>query len=504
MDSTSNIYGGQPTEELLIRDTVTKETKARYDELLMMISEILVKQPATEADSIALDECFKELQQMQKKGLDSTMNDTLKVLYFYMEGAGANPSQGDFKIDPVKIEALNSDDITLKVAVTSEDGKKTIQELKLAEAIKVMADPSYNPTATDSLTKMLLDFSSFSYDFYTSELEGLKQQLDIASTSINNLKALQDILNMVTVDDPQTIPLNPTSWDQIPAELQDSIINEIIHSYSWKDIEKLLPKDLKKKVDNELKGGGFAIDKGGSTTPQSKLDSLSPGLQNEITNYIKGVKFEPRTQQNLQEVSNYFKNNPSRYADLVTSLAKEGVGVTPKPEPSDIEAMNRLISARDELKAQFDSLNALGDDEIDKGEGSAYATLKVVLEDLEKYVPSSKYPPGCTLGPGVITDRGFDIPVETAIRYADGSVGFFLPDDLHKDICGYISAGHDKNNNINEAIDNAVNASQNLSSKMSDEIKAQNLNLQTWYDIMTQVADALNKSMQSAAQKTGG
>lgn len=77
------------------------------------------------------------------------------------------------------------------------------------------------------------------------------------------------------------------------------------------------------------------------------------------------------------------------------------------------------------------------------------------------------------------------------------------PTQVNKDICGYISAGHGKDNNINEAIDNAVNASQNLSSKMSDEIKAQNLNLQTWFDILTQVADSLNKTMQAIAQKTG-
>ncbi len=500
-------------------DYVTEKDLARYCELMDAIAALLSKSQPTDQDAAQLNDLCKELQSMQRKGVTPQLNDMINLLFTFMQGAGADPNTGDFLITPSAIQALGG--------LTAEQTKITIngQQLTLVEALQAASDPNFDPTATVKLGDMLLDLSNSVFADYDATLKELQEQIEISKTAINNLKALQDILNMVTLpDQPDINVLNPTSWNQIPPDVQ-KILKEKFPEYftvdpsvSKGDLDKLIKeaesganyyqyltdkqkKQLEMYYTSPDQKGNLPINasKYDKKNPPGKItfDILPKELRKDFEATIK-TAVTPRTSEpsDFAAIQKWIKSNPNEYAGYIEDYYKEGISFVPTPKPDSITATNDLLKARDNLKEQFDKLDAMAKDPnvtppVSTDTGSAYATLKKVLEDIETYLPSSTYPYGSTL-----TQTGTDYSVVTA----NGVSTPITAAQVNKDICAYISAGHDTTSSINQGIDNAVTANQNLSQTVSDQIKAENMNFQTMYDILSQVMKMLNDIIMSSSK----
>lgn len=419
MDGISSTSGPAP-----IKESVSPDVKERYDQLLEQIQKILSKKPPFDVpDSKQLERLLTELKGMHDQGLTGSMDQFLDVLFAFAEAAGANPSQNNFYLTPNQIEAMSK--ATLTIAV-DEKGSLVNKSVTLPEALAIIMNPDYDPKATQKLGDMLLAFSSWGYDMYTSELKKLKEQIDIATAAINNLQALQEILNMIKTKYPDNYNFPPTTWDEIPKEIQDKLRSAIPNT-----------------------GGLFW---NGDGTPKD-----------------------------MSIITNWAKNNPGTYADWSDAFFKREIGIEPNPQPDANAALARLLSARDQLKKQLDALEKAGGKDLDKSEGSPYATIKKVLDEVDKQISPNAFP---------YTNPPTDWDAFVKSRQIDPNW-----------INNFIKEGNKNNNPLADGIDKAIQSNQNLSSKMSDEIKAKNLTLQTFFDILNQVSDALSKILTGTAQK---
>jgi hypothetical protein len=436
-----------------IKESVTPEEKARYDQLLKEVQDILSKTapptpPFTTADSKRLERLLTELKGMHDQGLTGSMDQFLDVVFAFAEAAGADPSQNDFYLSPTEIEAMSKAHITIAVPKNDGSGTYVNQSMTLAEAIGITLDPTYDPAATQKLGDMLLEFSNWGYDMYTQQLKDLQQQIEIATTAINNLNELLAILNMTKGQSIPGFNYHPTKWDEIPPAMQGQVRSAM----------------------------GY---------PANPPPPFGPYWNSDGTPTDKG----------MAAISQWTYDNPDAYANIADTYFRTELGIEPDLQPDAQNAAARLLSARDQLYIQKMLLEKSG---ADTGPGSPYATIDAVLKDIDKQFPPTGAPPTY---PYPNPDLDAKPPVLNLTDWYDfpnNSLGSTDPTDKMN---AYIREGNATNSALAKSIDDAIQANQNLSSKMSDEIKAKNLTLQTFFDILTQVSDALNKILTGTAQK---
>eukprot|EP00386_Alphamonas_edax_P015056 GDKI01046076.1.p1 GENE.GDKI01046076.1~~GDKI01046076.1.p1 ORF type:complete len:491 (+),score=-3.77 GDKI01046076.1:509-1981(+) len=480
---SQNVYGSQPTNSIHSVDAVTPEVLKQFNDQLQALLDLLKKGPPyTEADSLKIQEIENNLKKMQTTppGLETNMNNMLQMLFGILDTA-ADPNT--HLISPSAIEVLSTKDLKI-------DG----QTIQLSALLTTFLSPDYNPNATKQLGDMLLDFSKWAYNMYTDQLKDLKDQIDVATKSINDLKALQDILNMTTVDDPGNYKNPPQSWDDIPKPIQDKLRAEHPEWFlSPADQSKVnnYMKNISKDLRNEImkRCGPFPL----------SFDKLPSDLQGKVTQEL-GIP--PTTApSDFNKVKNWIHDNGNAYATMSDDYFKSPLIISADPQPDTVTAINRVLASRDDIKAQ---IKALEDGGADSGEGSPLATLKAVEADLDKQFPPDQYPIGSQVQEPKkkkIESHSYVLGQPNKSQLQVVPPGTVAPVDPNKALSDFILSGQDKTKGISTDLDKAVTANQNLSSKMSDEIKAKNLMLQTMFDILTQIQDALNKSITGAAQK---
>lgn len=497
------VYGDQltTTNSIISRENVSQETLDKYNQLLQDIQAILKKNPPSQNDADQLAQDLTDLQALQKNpGLTTDMNLIVNLLSASVDKI--KDSSG--KINPSLITILNQN-ATLPVVVYDETEKKDkVVNMPLIDALGVIAQPNYFVNATKTLGDILLDTSKWIYDQYTTKLKDLQQQIDIAKAAITDLKALQDILNQVTVDQASNYKFPPTCWDDIPAELQEKLRKENPSAFAnsaninpnSSDYLKTLKKVDPKLYNEILRDQGYIIPiTGHGYTPTPKFKSLSTDDQNKVLKALGGeASSGPPT--DWSSIDNWIKKHADTYANWSTDYFKEEAHVIASPQPDSITAANNAIKARDDLIKQLKELDACStkDNPIDKGDGSAYATIDQAIKDIETRFPITTYPEGSQIAMNTAT------PAVAVVMKSDGTQGASGV-DYEGAIKGYIMDGQDKDKQIAGNLDKAVQANQTLSSTVSDKLKAENLNLQTYFDILTQISDALNKIIQGTAQK---
>lgn len=449
--SSSGVGSSAPTTE-----SVTPEVKKKYDELLAEIQRILASGPPKSAipydgsDSKRLQEALKELKSMQDQGVTKDMSNFLDFLFYGVASTGAQ----DFLIDPPnKIEALRDTSITISVL---KDGKYVDVSMKLTNALQTVLDPNYDLDATQKLADMTLAFAHWGYDMYTSQLSKMKQQIELATAAINNLQALQEILNLIKIKIPDDFKLVPDNWKDVPKDPD-------VLAALMKNVEGMGNKDFWK-------------------------DGIMP----------PDPKAEPKS---MDAIKAYTHDHPSAYSKILEPYFKKEYGFTADFSPPNdfVSVAVRLLTARDKLKKLLDDMEAAAKpNAVDKSEGSPYNRIQKLLDIID----NSKDSTGQPLFP--VGNSNFpygDPPYNT--NWSE-KLKNLSPDklaELQKNLTKYIEEGNKTNNILNPAISNAIQANQNLSSKMSDEIKAKNLTLQSFFDILNQVADALHKINLGSAQK---
>jgi hypothetical protein len=444
------------------REYVSPEIKAKYEELMNQIKMILNKTSYTEEDSQALEAALKDLKKLQDQGLETGMSSDLELLFLFLKSAGAKPEKGKFYLDPTALEALRS------IQLDMGNGRY----LTIDDALALALDPERRSDATQKLGDMLLDFSRWSYDIYAEKLKDLQKQVELATKAINQLKAILDILNKTKVIMPDDFKFTPDNLNQIPEE-------------------------IKKK----LRAMGVNDDK--------------------MIEWIKN------------------KDNLNTYIDLCEAYFKEELGYEPDITRDDVL---KLLSTRDELQKILDDMKNQG---ADTSEGSPYDTIQKVIADIDKQFPPDKFPPGkdyeadmdqvfkpsdrfnnqifeywLKQNPDgsysyyrrswVISEEDGktwlyeDTPVSegTFNEATRGGIDRYLNDLLLIPGKEYVNSGQGQSS-VKDNIDKALQSNENLSSKMSDEMKAQNTLLNTIFDILSQVLKAYDKINQSFAQKIG-
>jgi len=322
------------------------------------------------------------------------------------------------------------------------------------------------------------------------------------------LQNLISVLNMTKKEEQGNYKYPPESWSDIPPSIQDQIFAAHPEFFATKDINNWktysgTTKDLfKKEFDPALKDSDMYI---GSllARPSDWFSKASPELK---ASYMKdlGAQTPP---VNLQKVldfaksDEYIKMSEAYFDKIETQIAD--------PQPNAMEAMNKLLTSRDTLQDQideFDRMNTENPGSVDTAEGSAYATTKKVLDDLNKYFPPNVYQKGCVITEEAVPrpksgpPGGMSTTVMDSVMVAKNPNGSSSEIDPLAVLSAYINDAQPANNMLRNNLDGAVSANQNLSSNVSDELKAKNATLQEFMDIFIAVADALNKAILSAAR----
>lgn len=186
----------------------------------------------------------------------------------------------------------------------------------------------------------------------------------------------------------------------------------------------------------------------------------------------------------------------NKYTDAACKYFEKEIGWTTNTADA-ASSFNKMIAARDSLTDQLDKLDKAGADKNDPT--GAYQTVKKVLDDLNKSFDPKVYPPGTTAkGDGSFLilsgPDGADLPGTTLDNFGDVSKNALNA------LAKFISAGQDKNDGIAVHVDSALSANQNLSTKMTDDMKALNTWFQQLMDVLTAIADAGSKMILSSAR----
>lgn len=324
-------------------------------------------------------------------------------------------------------------------------------DMTISYALEQALDADRHANATNVINDILLDTAVSVYDSYTEELEDLQEQLDASTDSLDYLSDVQDVFNAVTVDYPDDYSCPPESWDEIPAELQEKI-----------------------KAD--------------STYGKSGFDSNG----------------EPKDFDAIKEA---IYDKPDAYIDWSEAYFKEEIGYSYAIEA---DTLPNLLNARDNL---IDQLAVLEEAGADTSDGSAYATIKAVVDAIEEDFPESTYPPGTDwdqmFTPVYDDDGNFtgeytahptyeEIDIDTGISNSET-----MSSDALASLQNFIKRGQDTEDSIIDLLDDALQACQTLSSSMSDELKAQNYALQQIFTILTEVLKIVSKAYSTHAQSIG-
>jgi len=193
-----------------------------------------------------------------------------------------------------------------------------------------------------------------------------------------------------------------------------------------------------------------------------------------------------------QKLENWVKdkNNLKELTNCADKYFRKEYGVTPDLKPDSIF---RLLKLRDSLSEELQALIDGGADL--NAEGSPANTLKKVLDDLLE-----KFPDKEPLKIGTDWDDKFLIkdpmtgePIIPPMYDYDEALGL---DKLAED---WVMGG--QKGNVNQNLDKALSANQNLSAELSDKLKQKNLELQTMFDILPSTLKAWDKMIQTSAQK---
>lgn len=428
----------------LPQEKISAEDKAAFDKKMQDLLDILkrTRPPEfTEEESRKIQTLLTELKCMPRDGtMDDAVNDILTML------------DGAYKALTGKDDFANTFYFPpgpLGVALDLPTGQidpVTKKELTFLDFIdKVGTTIIQDPNATKGVADMALAMVQDAFKTYTNRLEDLQKQIDISKTVINDLTDIQNILNMIDIDSPTNFTWNPSKWSDIPKGLQD-----------------ILVKDY------------------------------------DITN-VGGKNW-----------------SAEKFASAANTYFSQEIGWTANPSDA-AGTLNKLIAARDSLTEQLAALKAAGADQTDPS--GAYKTVETLLKDIEKFFPTTTYPTGTKIEMEytLIGYEKFDImgtiiedkskPIYGDVMVAVGPDGAKLPlnpSDLTTNLAKFISSGQTKNDGISDHINNAISANQNLSTKMTDEMKALNTWFQQLMDVLSAIEDAYNKGTTSYARNIRG
>ena len=394
-------------------DVVTPDVRKQYEQLMQLIHDIMSKPNPTAQDAKDLEDALRQLNGMNDK-LSPTMQTALKLVLTFFRGF--DPNSATSHLDPTTLQAIQ----TLKIDI---NGKS----VSLLDAVSVALDPN---TTGKGLGDVLLDFANWAYGIYEDKVKDLDQQVQIAINVINNLKALQDILNQIKANIPGNYKLPPDNWNDIPPDIQLLLRNN----------------------------SGLSFNPDGTPTDMSK-------------------------------VKDWISKNMETYVKWSSDYFSKAIGVIPDLKPDTVA---NLLKLRKDLEAQRDALiKALKDSGAYTDPppvGSPLDTINQVLDTLKEF---QGYP---------VFDAKGNVTGYTDTPSVDKNMAYRQQYYLEAMAKKWIMSGQGQGT-TNDLVDKALQANQTFSNQASDELKAQNLQLQTLYDILSQLMHTLDKIIQGEAQK---
>jgi len=478
------------------KDTDKVSMDAKYNKLLDEMNKILKKDPPSEKDTKELSDILKTLKEMQgtpEGQQNAELNNCLSLIFAVFEQAGATSNNG-FTFSSVEIVG----EFKKFTFTDPNDPTKTDKFIDIVNTSLAVTG--------GTLGDDLLDFAHWSYNMYTDQLKAMKDQIDASTNTINDVKEMQEILNMIHTDDPGNYKMPPENWDDIPKELQDKfkamypeefeikttvIDTTLTNNDYWNKIPKSLQEEL---INANTPTYGispmnqYMLTHNFTPPPLNELDSvLGKGYQDKVLKSQEHtITTSSDTPKDFSKINGWIKGHMDTYVGWSTDYFKSPLATSVVLIPDATTVINDLLTTRSDLEKQLDVLkkggahDEKGNPIVDKG--SPADTIQKVLDDLNKYFPPNKYPAGST----------YTI-VKSAPGMYDTSGNFVAAADPTADLTKYIKDAQTTNNTINDTLDKALEANQNLSTKMSDDIKAKNLTLQEHFDILSQISDALSK-----------
>lgn len=222
--------------------------------------------------------------------------------------------------------------------------------------------------------------------------------------------------------------------------------------------------------------------------PPTKMEDIPPELRDKVWATIPGKDW-------AEKIANIKNNgdNANAFAGLCDTYYKQVLGVTvaiPTDPKGMMDMMNKLWSTRKSLAEAIEELKRQGVSPDD----SSITSLQKVLDDVNARFPVSDYPYNTKVTEYDASGRLKFVPGPGW----DGS-------NWRTKITDYINKGNNENpNTISRNIDSATGSNQQLSTKVSDNIKIKKQQFDTNYNILNQVADALAKLLLRIIQNIKG
>ncbi len=300
-----------------------------------------------------------------------------------------------------------------------------------------MHGADFNEWATRSTQDIVTEFGISTFKAYTKAMEEMNNALQVSKDIINDTKAIEHIINQ---KEPVSgkFSMDPKSLD---------------------DIDPLLQQDIKAKLNNP--NATFA------------------------------------------DMQKFIKDNPDQYASMIDKEFGQNE-ITYKPLPISGKDMQTLIDSRDDLTKQMKILDdqvaawekkgSVPPCPVEKGYGSQYDQTKKLLDQVNKYVPPDQIPPGSKVlnsdSPNWKIKVGIDsIPAaDIQKKYLDPMIMASVP---KKGVTGDLA----------DAINGSFTASQNLSQKQTDDLKAKNVTLNQICDMVAAMQKDLDQIIKGGLQK---
>lgn len=425
------IYSSRPQEN------VSEEDKKAFDAKMQALLDLLAQNPP---DSLKIQATLIELKGMTKdSAMDQAVNDIIEILAAAYQ---TFTDKDDFK------ETLYFPPASLQVALdlgTGQIDPQTQKPLTIRDAITSVATAAIkDPNATKSVGDLALAMVQDAFHSYETRLKDLQDQINISKEIMNDLTDIQNILNLVDINSPASFKWNPTSWDQIPPDLQ-----------------KILAK------------------------PPYNMTSMS--------NFNQSKFVDAACEYFTQEIG--WKANPGDIAAAYNKViaARDSLKVQLDGLAAAGADKTDEHGAYQTVKAVYDSL--VKSFPLDKFPAGSTVVMEKQIIGYEK----------TDFGTMKIEDKNKPIYADVPVVYVNGKPTKTDSKTITNALAQFIGSGQAKSpDGISELVSNAVTANQNLSSKMADDMKALNTWFQQIMDVLTAIADAYNKGTTSFARNARG
>lgn len=318
-------------------------------------------------------------------------------------------------------------------------------------------------------------------------------------------------------------PDSITDWTKLPPDLQNQLQTAMDGDKLASDAPDWIKQNpdqyatvWKNAVDaynNSWMGKQFGDFKTPSPLP-TDLNSIPPFVQDQLKTAMGFTSaIEMTSSVNMDGVKSWIANNTSTYDDWSNDYFSKEIGVNVNNIASDPSTAINLFAARDQLTIELAKLKA---GNADTSPGSMYDTIQKELTDLNnRFPPDTTYPntppiyppsPLCTQNPP--TDLSGDQLQQALNAYwsdpPDPALKALLTStDTISKIKQFIQDENVTNSPLANSLDQANQASQTLSGKVSNDMQAWSLTNTQFINLINQTEDDWSKMLQFIGQKMG-